>query len=75
MIQTFPRYTDDMNNIKETLMSRRGKVIEATKRKQISPAEEKKEENRKGLKPRMPMYVAQTLKIRCRKKMITGIVK
>lgn len=39
-------------------------MIEATKRKQISPAEEKKEENRKGVKPRMSMYVEQTLEIR-----------
>lgn len=64
MTQMFPRYTDEMNNSKETLMSRRQKIIEATKRKQISPAEKKKEENRKGMKPLMPMYVEQTLEIR-----------
>lgn len=39
-------------------------MIEATKRKQISPAEEKKEENRKKMKPHTPMYVEQTLEIR-----------
>lgn len=64
MTPMFPRYTDEMNNSKETLMSRRQKMIEATKRKQISPAEKKKEENRKRMKPLMPMYVEQTLEIR-----------
>lgn len=39
-----------MNNSKEAQMSRWQKIIEAAKRKQISPAQEKKEENKKRAK-------------------------
>lgn len=39
-----------MNNSKEAQMSRWQKMIEAAKRRQISPAQEKKEENRKRVK-------------------------
>lgn len=78
MTETSSRYTDEMNNSKEAQMSRWQKMIEAAKRKQISPAQEKKEENRKrvkGVKPHVPMNVEQTPEMRIRKKVITEIGK